>query len=133
MSHDIALVTWSKGHVFKGKNSYDQSARTLVWHLWFFCKWRYNVLDSSRDLARPYHWGVMQICERELLAMCHHADKLFLQRHCESGNMFLICHVTSSDMFKVGLSPSKKLLHLLQWKLFKNDETMHVNATRQWN
>ena len=55
---------------------------------------------------------------RELLAMCHHADKLFLQRHCESGIMFLICHVTSSDTFKVGLSPSKKIASFAAVKTF---------------
>ena len=37
----------------------------------------------------------------ELLAVCHHPDKRGDHRHCDYGDMFLICHMTLSDhMFK---------------------------------
>ena len=43
----------------------------------------------------------MQISGWESLAVCHHPDKFDDHGHCESGNMFLVCHVTSPDyMFK---------------------------------
>ena len=38
----------------------------------------------------------MQINEWELLVVCHHPSKSFDHKHCDSGNMFLICHVASS-------------------------------------
>ena len=37
----------------------------------------------------------MQIYEWELLVVCHHPSKSFDHKHCDSGNVFLICHVTS--------------------------------------
>ena len=68
-----------------------------------FCKWRYNRFNLCRDLTRPPHWGVMRIYGWELLAICHHPDKFGDHGHCESGDMFLICYVTSSDQIFEGL------------------------------
>ena len=37
----------------------------------------------------------------EFLVLCHDADKPCDHRHCDGGDMFLICHVTSLEqMFK---------------------------------
>ena len=41
--------------------------------------------------------GSMQICGWELLAVCHQPDKFGGHRHCDSGNVFLIFHVTLRD------------------------------------
>ena len=38
----------------------------------------------------------MQIYGWELLAVCYHPDKS-CDQHCDSGGMFLICHVTSRE------------------------------------
>ena len=43
----------------------------------------------------------MQIYGWELLAACDHPDRSCSHKHCDSGDMFLICHVTShKHMFK---------------------------------
>ena len=55
----------------------------------------------SRDLIPRYHLGVLRIYRWEFLAVRHHPDKSFDHKHCESGDMFLICQVTSREhMFK---------------------------------
>ena len=43
----------------------------------------------------------MRICGWEFLAVCHHSDKSCDHKHCFSGDIFLICRVTSREhMFK---------------------------------
>ena len=77
------------------------STTSPVWFLWVFCRWRNNVFNLSRDLTRPPQWGVFQINGWAVLMYYHHSDKYGDQRDCDSGDLFLICHVTSQDcMFK---------------------------------
>ena len=42
--------------------------------------------------------------------LCHHPNKSCDHRHCDSGNMFLICHVTSGDLEFKGLCDCGKLI-----------------------
>ena len=51
----------------------------------------------SRDITRPPHRGAIRIYGWELLAVCHHPDKFGHHMHCNSGDMYLLCHVTSQD------------------------------------
>ena len=57
---------------------------SLVWFPWVFCKWRYNVFNLSRDLARPPHSGVMQIYRWKFFAVYYHVSKFDDHRHCDS-------------------------------------------------
>ena len=77
--------------------SHVKWAPWLVWCPWVFCKWRYNVFNLLHDLTRPLHWGVLQIHGWELLVLHYYPDRYGDQRHCDCGDMFLICHVTSYD------------------------------------
>ena len=45
----------------------------------------------------------MQIYWWELLTVCQKPDKSGDHRHCDSGEMFIICHVTSNDFMFKGL------------------------------
>ena len=81
--------------------SHSKSVAYLILCPWVFCKWRCNRFNLWRDFTRPPHWGVIQISGCEFLAVCHHPDKFGDHGHRESGDMFLICHVTKPDhMFK---------------------------------
>ena len=92
------LVTWSKGYiVLRVGTRHVKSGPCLVSCPWVFCKWRYNLFNLSRDLTKPPHLGVMQIYGLEFLVVCHHPDKRSDHRHCVSGDMLLICHMTSRD------------------------------------
>ena len=42
--------------------------------------------------------------------LCHHPNKSCDHRHCDSGNMFLICRVTSGDLEFKGLCDYGKLI-----------------------
>ena len=77
---------FSKGHVaLRVEGFQSNSAPYLIQCPRAFCKRRYDRL-MSRELTRPLHWGVKQISGWEFLPVCYHI--------CESGYMFLICHVT---------------------------------------
>ena len=39
----------------------------------------------------------MRISGQEFLTVCQKSDKFGDHRYCESGDVFLICHVTSTD------------------------------------
>ena len=96
LPRDLTLFTWSKGHVvLKVGASQDKSEPYLVRCPWVFYKWKYNRFNLWRDLTRPPHWGVVQIYRWEFFAVCHDLDKFGDHKHYESGNMFLICHLTS--------------------------------------
>ena len=101
LSQYLMLVTWSKGLVaVRMGASHCKSATCLVWCLWVFCRWRY-VFNLSHDLTWPPHWESMRIYGWELLVLCHYADKPCDHRHCDGGDMFLICHIISLEhMFK---------------------------------
>ena len=45
----------------------------------------------------------MQIYGREPPAVCQHTDKSCVLKHCDSGDMFLICCVTSRGHIFIGL------------------------------
>ena len=45
----------------------------------------------------------MQISGWELPVVCHHPAKFDEHGHCESGDIYLICHVTSPDHMSKGL------------------------------
>ena len=78
------IVTWSKGHVaLREGASHSKSAPCLVWCTWVFCKWRYNVLNLSRDLTRPTYSVVIRICGWELLVVYRHYDQFCDHRHCD--------------------------------------------------
>ena len=56
---------------------------------------------TSHDLIEGSCKFLCKFLWRELLAVCYHPDKPCDHRYCESGDMFLICHVTLRDhMFK---------------------------------
>ena len=98
-SRDLTLVTWSKGHVaLRVGVSHVKSASCLVRCPWVFCECRYNVIvmwprNITSLRGHGYGW--------ELLVICHHPDKFGDRKHCDIGDMFLICQLTSRDhMFK---------------------------------
>lgn len=99
----MMLLMWSKCNVaLRVEACHSNSLPYLAQCPWVFCKGRYNRFNLWCHLTKPTHWGVMGICGWELLAVCHHNDKLGNHRHCENGYMFLICHLTShGHMFKV--------------------------------
>ena len=45
----------------------------------------------------------MQIYEWEFLAICHDLDRSCDHKCCDSGDMFLICHMTSREQMFKGL------------------------------
>ena len=66
-----------------------------------FCKRIYNRFNLWHYLTRPPYWRVVKISGRKFLTVCHHPDKFGDDGHCKSGDIFLVCHVTSPDhMFK---------------------------------
>ena len=93
-SHEPTFITWSMDLVTLG-SSLSKSARCLRWWPWLLWKWRYNIFDLSRHLRRPPHWGVIQIYQWKLFAICHHPYKFGNHRHCDSGEMLLIYHVNA--------------------------------------
>ena len=58
----------------------------------------------------------MEISKWEFLAVCYDTDKFGDCKHCESWDMFLICHVTSPDHIF-------KMLYVNLWV-----ETFHVKS-----
>ena len=68
LNHLPEVSTLPRIWSFPGK-----SEPCLDWCPWIL--WRCNIFNLSRDLTRPTHWRVIQIYERELLAICHHPDK----------------------------------------------------------
>ena len=92
------FITGSKNHVAVSvRASHGKAASCVVWCPWDICPWRYDLFNMSRDLKRPTHWGTMQICGWELLAMCHHLGNFCDHRYYDGEDMFLICHMTSHD------------------------------------
>ena len=55
--------------------SYTNSAPCLVCCPYIFCRWRY-VFCLPLKPKRLLHWGSMHIYEWQLLAACHHPEKL---------------------------------------------------------
>ena len=103
MSHDKS-ITWSKIYMaLRMGASHCKSIPCPVWCPWVFCRWRHNVLNLSRDFPWPLHWGIMQIFRWELLVVCHHPDKSCDHKHCDSGDKFLICYLTSCEHIFKGL------------------------------
>ena len=49
---------------------------------------RYMEKIASGDLKTRSHWGVVQIYQWELLAVCPHPEKFSDHRHCDSGDVF---------------------------------------------
>ena len=83
-------------------SSLCKSAPYLVCCPQVFCKLRYKVFNLSCDFTLPLNWGVTQIYKWELLAVCHYPAKSSDHNHCDSVDMFLICHVTSCEhIFKM--------------------------------
>ena len=80
--------------------SRSKSAAYLFQWRWIFCKWGCNSLNLWHQLTRPPH---RRVSGWEFLAVCYHPDKFGDHVHCESGDMFLICHVTSPDHTFKGL------------------------------
>ena len=68
-----------------------------------FRKWKYNRFNFWRNLTRPSHWRIMRISGWEFLTICRKLDKFCDHRHCESGDVFSICHVTLTDHTFKGL------------------------------
>ena len=54
----------------------------------------YLVFNLRFELTRPPSCGIIRIYGWDLLAGCHHPDKSGDHRHCECGDIFLICHMT---------------------------------------
>ena len=96
LSRNFLIVMWSKGHVaLRMGTSHCTLAPCLVWCSWVFCRWRYNLFNLSRDLTWLPHWGLKRVYWWEHLVVCHHPDKSCDHKHCDSGDMFLVCHVAS--------------------------------------
>lgn len=92
------VIKWLHGF---NNGSLLLSAPCLVWCLWLFYRWRYNVCNFQYDLTWSPHCGVMLIYGWELLSICHHPDKSCDHKHCDSKDMFSVNYVTSHEhMFK---------------------------------
>ena len=75
----------------------------LVWCPCLSCKRMYSRFNLWHYLTRSPNLRVMKISGREFLAVCHHPDRFGDDGHCKSGDMFLVCHVTSPDHIFKGL------------------------------
>ena len=94
MGH-VALIWMEANHC--------KSTPCLVWCPCVFCRWIYNVFNLPYNPTWRPHWRVMRIYGWELLTVCHLLNRSCDHKHCDSGDMFLICYVTSRKHILNGL------------------------------
>ena len=58
------------------------------------------MFNLSRDLTSLPHRDSMQIYGCKVLVFCHYADRFRDHKHCDGGNIILVCQVTSSEHVK---------------------------------
>ena len=82
--------------MIKGSYGFDLRRLSLSKsaHFLFCCSLSFaGVFNFSHDLIRTPYSGIMRICEREILKVCHHPDKSCVHKPCDSEDIMfdLLC------------------------------------------